>query len=98
MSENERKLLEWARIVGRDRTVEVLTESFVQERVHLPVCPVCERVMKPQGGGRWKCCGHNYQSTSVALASYGATVVLGALDLLRAKATEEIWGPSRDAT
>jgi hypothetical protein len=82
LTENERKLLEWARVVGRDRTVEVLTESFVQERVHLPVCPVCERVMKPQGDGRWKCCGAVYRSTAAALCAFGVSAAYAHIDRL----------------
>jgi hypothetical protein len=44
---------------------------FARCFVKLPVCPECERVMKPQAGGAWKCCGMFYESAEDALCVYG---------------------------
>jgi len=48
-------------------------DEYHQERVHLPVCPECLRVMKglPGNPERWKCCGFSYSSTHEALQAYG---------------------------
>jgi hypothetical protein len=69
----------WRRVFGwpaitTQRAVDTFREQLIGERVHLPVCPECERIMKPRPGGEWKCCGSAYASTRSALAAYGQAV------------------------
>ena len=54
---------------GLDPTMLVV--PFEQERVHLPVCPECGRIMKHHPHDSWKCCGVSYDSTEEALCAYG---------------------------
>lgn len=47
---------------------------FARTFVKLPVCPDCDRVMKPQAGGVWKCCAVFYETVEDALCAYGRVV------------------------
>jgi hypothetical protein len=51
--------------------VPVKHDEYHQQRVHLPVCPECLRVMKGYDDGEWKCCGVFYKTTHDALRAYG---------------------------
>jgi protein-arginine kinase activator protein McsA len=44
---------------------------FARCFVKLPVCPDCDRVMKPQAAGAWKCCAICYETVEEALCAYG---------------------------